>query len=93
MCNYCHKFIASKYIYLQNVPCTNKNCMGSLMGTSTFSRPPGTCRPKEEVILHAKDFFEQYFTSIKRYTFVFTLYAIIKKKEKKKDTKGVINNP
>ena len=41
--------------------------MGSIMGTSVFNRPPGSCRPKEEVIIHAKDFFEQYFTSIKRY--------------------------
>lgn len=47
-------------------PCNNKACLGSLMGTSVVGREPGTCRPKDEMMTHAKDFFDQYFSSIKR---------------------------
>ncbi|VDI59533.1 nitric-oxide synthase, brain [Mytilus galloprovincialis] len=51
---------------IENVPCAHNRCLGSLMGTSVPGRAQGTVRPKEEMLVHAKDFFDQYFTSIKR---------------------------
>ncbi|XP_062619237.1 nitric oxide synthase 1-like isoform X1 [Saccostrea cucullata] len=51
---------------LENVPCTSNRCMGSIMGFTTNKRAPGEPRPKEEVLLQARDFIEQYYTSIKR---------------------------
>lgn len=51
---------------LENVPCNSNRCLGSIMGYTTNKRAPGEPRPKEEVLVQAKDFIEQYYTSIKR---------------------------
>lgn len=51
-------------ILFQTTPCSKEACLGSVLlqhlekGTSV--------RSKEEVLLHAKDFLDQYFGSIKR---------------------------
>nr|KAI8753849.1 nitric oxide synthase [Biomphalaria glabrata] len=47
------------------VPCSSDRCMGSLMSQQAH-RPPGAPRTTEELLLHAKDFIEQYYTSIKK---------------------------
>ncbi|KAH9512565.1 hypothetical protein Btru_038802, partial [Bulinus truncatus] len=47
------------------VPCSSERCMGSLMSMQAH-RPPGAPRTSEELLLHAKDFIEQYYTSIKK---------------------------
>ncbi|GFT02044.1 nitric oxide synthase, salivary gland [Nephila pilipes] len=39
--------------------------MGSIM-SGPSKRPTGTPRPKDEILRHAKHFFDQYFSSIKR---------------------------
>ncbi|XP_066248100.1 nitric oxide synthase isoform X2 [Euwallacea similis] len=44
-------------------PCTNQVCLGSVMGQQGKMEPPRT--PKE-VLKQAKDFLDQYFTSIRR---------------------------
>ncbi|XP_041349355.1 nitric oxide synthase, brain-like [Gigantopelta aegis] len=50
---------------LEEVPCTPERCMGSQYAHTT-KRPPGVPRPKEELIVHAKDFIDQYYQSIKK---------------------------
>ncbi|KAL5016525.1 hypothetical protein ScPMuIL_006114 [Solemya velum] len=50
---------------IDTVPCTPDRCLGSVMAHMN-KRPPGVPRCKEEVLLHARDFIEQYYTSIKR---------------------------
>ncbi|XP_071508617.1 nitric oxide synthase, salivary gland-like [Diadema antillarum] len=44
-----------------NTQCSEKRCMGSIMFP-----PRDKARPKEELLLHAEDFINQYFTHIKR---------------------------
>ncbi|XP_071093891.1 nitric oxide synthase-like isoform X1 [Haliotis cracherodii] len=51
--------------HIEPVPCTPERCMGSIMAEAS-KRPPGVPRPREELLLHAKDFIDQYYTSIKR---------------------------
>ena len=36
------------------------------MDTKHIKRPPGEPRPRDEVVIQAKDFIEQYYSSIKR---------------------------
>ncbi|XP_011646208.1 nitric oxide synthase, salivary gland [Pogonomyrmex barbatus] len=43
--------------------CTNQVCLGSIMQLPLHGTEP---RTKEEILFHAKDFLEQYFTSIRR---------------------------
>ncbi|XP_070205997.1 nitric oxide synthase-like [Littorina saxatilis] len=45
------------------VVCSQERCMGSLMGTSVKTGPP---RKTEDLLVQAKDFIEQYFSSINR---------------------------
>ncbi|XP_045171466.2 nitric oxide synthase, brain-like [Mercenaria mercenaria] len=45
-------------------PCTAKFCMGSVMDVGLVGSEP---RPKQEVLIHAKDFINQYYQSIKRH--------------------------
>lgn len=42
--------------------CTNKVCAGSLMNQAGNARP----RTREEILNYAKNFLDQYYTSIKR---------------------------
>uniref|UniRef100_A0A8C3L9F3 Nitric oxide synthase n=1 Tax=Chrysolophus pictus TaxID=9089 RepID=A0A8C3L9F3_CHRPC len=46
--------------------CTEQICMGSVMTPSQHVRKSEDTRPKEEVLLLAKDFIDQYYSSIKR---------------------------
>lgn len=50
------------------IHCTNGRCTGSIVspygGEIPANRPYGVPRHKEEVKIHAKDFFEQYYSSI-----------------------------
>ncbi|XP_073258814.1 nitric oxide synthase 3-like [Porites lutea] len=50
------------------IHCTNGRCTGSIVfpygGEIPVNRPYGIPRHKEEVKIHAKDFFEQYYSSI-----------------------------
>ncbi|PKK22661.1 nitric oxide synthase 1 (neuronal) [Columba livia] len=46
--------------------CTEQICMGSVMTPSQHVRKPEDTRTKEEVLLLAKDFIDQYYSSIKR---------------------------
>ncbi|XP_064460172.1 nitric oxide synthase-like protein isoform X2 [Ornithodoros turicata] len=48
------------------LPCSNTICQGSLMG-GPIRRHCREPRPKEEVLQHAKEFLDQYYTSIKRF--------------------------
>ncbi|KAG8182789.1 hypothetical protein JTE90_018662 [Oedothorax gibbosus] len=47
------------------VQCSPTKCMGSIM-SAPLKRANGTARPKDEILKHAKHFFDQYFSSIKR---------------------------
>ncbi|XP_071945535.1 nitric oxide synthase-like protein [Antedon mediterranea] len=47
------------------VHCTEKQCWGSVMFPPA-KRPIGTLRPQSEVLSHATDFINQYYTHIKR---------------------------
>ena len=51
--------------FKQGAGCDATVCKGSLLATP-YKRPPGEPRPLEEVRSHAKDFIDQYYTSIKR---------------------------
>ncbi|KAL3869055.1 hypothetical protein ACJMK2_041782 [Sinanodonta woodiana] len=48
-----------------NTGCTPVRCVGSLMLTPS-NQPPGTSRSKGEFIDQAKDFIDQYYSSLKR---------------------------
>jgi len=50
----------------QATACTEQICMGSVMTPSQHVRKSEDTRTKEEVLLLAKDFIDQYYTSIKR---------------------------
>lgn len=50
----------------QSTACTEQICMGSVMTPSQHVRKPEDTRTKEEVLLLAKDFIDQYYSSIKR---------------------------
>ncbi|KAK3084578.1 hypothetical protein FSP39_015724 [Pinctada imbricata] len=52
----------------ESVGCGETRCIGSLM-FAKHNKISGEPRPKEDVIVQAKDFIEQYYTSIKRYVF------------------------
>ncbi|KYQ52059.1 Nitric oxide synthase, salivary gland [Trachymyrmex zeteki] len=47
----------------EKILCTGQVCLGSIMQLPTHGTEP---RTKEEILLHANDFLEQYFTSIRR---------------------------
>ncbi|XP_012063514.1 PREDICTED: nitric oxide synthase-like [Atta cephalotes] len=47
----------------EKILCTGQVCLGSIMQLPTHDTEP---RTKEEILLHATDFLEQYFTSIRR---------------------------
>ncbi|XP_060064662.1 nitric oxide synthase 1-like [Ylistrum balloti] len=49
----------------QVVPCTNSKCLGSIMNHPP-SRPVGEPRPQEELLTQAREFIDEYYTSIKR---------------------------
>uniref|UniRef100_A0A8C4TUR3 Nitric oxide synthase n=1 Tax=Falco tinnunculus TaxID=100819 RepID=A0A8C4TUR3_FALTI len=51
---------------LQATACTEQICMGSVMTPSQHVRKSEDTRTKEEVLLLAKDFIDQYYSSIKR---------------------------
>lgn len=48
------------------LPCTSTICQGSLM-CGPLRRNGKEPRPKEEVLLHAREFLDQFYTSIKRF--------------------------
>lgn len=50
----------------QATACTEQICMGSVMTPSPHIRKSEDTRTKEEVLLLAKDFIDQYYSSIKR---------------------------
>lgn len=50
----------------QATACTEQICMGSVMTPSQHVRKSEDTRTKEEVLLLAKDFIDQYYSSIKR---------------------------
>lgn len=50
----------------QTTACTEQICMGSVMTPSQHVRKSEETRTKEEVLLLAKDFIDQYYSSIKR---------------------------
>lgn len=45
--------------------CQHGMCLGSVMAQTAMTSEPAR-RTKEEVLIHAKDFFDQYYSSIKR---------------------------
>ncbi|XP_011860822.1 PREDICTED: nitric oxide synthase, salivary gland [Vollenhovia emeryi] len=47
----------------EKILCSSQVCLGSVMQLPTHGTEP---RTKEEILLHATDFLEQYFTSIRR---------------------------
>ncbi|CAL1272101.1 unnamed protein product [Larinioides sclopetarius] len=49
----------------ETVQCSPTRCLGSVM-SGPSKRSSGTPRPKDEILRHAKHFFDQYFSSIKR---------------------------
>ncbi|XP_022255675.1 nitric oxide synthase, salivary gland-like, partial [Limulus polyphemus] len=50
----------------ESMPCSTSACMGSLTATPSI-REPGSPRSKEDILKHAKQFFDQYYRSIKRF--------------------------
>ncbi|XP_052798530.1 nitric oxide synthase-like protein [Mya arenaria] len=48
---------------IEPMPCNANFCMGSVMDVGLVTGEP---RPKEEVLVHARDFINQYYQSIKR---------------------------
>ncbi|XP_075034624.1 nitric oxide synthase 1 isoform X2 [Mixophyes fleayi] len=48
-------------------PCTEQLCMGSVMTPSQIVRKPEDIRPKGQLLPLAKEFIDQYYTSIKRF--------------------------
>ncbi|GLV41924.1 Nitric oxide synthase [Carabus blaptoides fortunei] len=48
---------------MHSTPCSDQSCLGSVMFPSRHSGEP---RDPQEVLRHAKDFLDQYFTSIRR---------------------------
>ncbi|KAG5898096.1 hypothetical protein JTB14_027453 [Gonioctena quinquepunctata] len=46
----------------EQTPCSNQVCLGSMM-TLPFR---SAARPDQDILKHAKDFLDQYFTSIRR---------------------------
>ena len=54
---------------LQLIPsgCSGMSCAGSIMMCPPPVKSRDQHRPKEEVLSQAKDFIDQYYTSIKRY--------------------------
>lgn len=58
-----NKFFIFFFKYIQKTQCSSQVCLGSIM-TLPFHGPEP--RKKEELLIHAKDFLEQYFTSIRR---------------------------
>ncbi|KAK0160391.1 hypothetical protein PV328_007803 [Microctonus aethiopoides] len=51
------------FISFQKTQCSRQVCLGSIMSLPFHGTEP---RKKEEILIHAKDFLEQYFTSIRR---------------------------
>ncbi|XP_075754273.1 nitric oxide synthase 1 isoform X1 [Pelodiscus sinensis] len=47
--------------------CTEQICMGSIMTPTQHIRKPEDTRTKEQLLSLAKDFFDQYYSSIKRF--------------------------
>jgi nitric-oxide synthase len=52
------------FLFPQPTQCSQQACLGSVVSLQT--RNTTGPRSKEEVLRHAKDFLEQYFTSIRR---------------------------
>jgi nitric-oxide synthase len=52
------------FLFSQPTQCSQQACLGSVV--SLQNRSTGGPRSKEEVLRHAKDFLDQYFTSIRR---------------------------
>ncbi|XP_034942004.1 nitric oxide synthase, salivary gland [Chelonus insularis] len=48
---------------IEKTLCSNQVCLGSIMSLPFHGTEP---RKKEDILVHAKDFLEQYFTSIRR---------------------------
>ncbi|CAL1546257.1 unnamed protein product, partial [Lymnaea stagnalis] len=48
------------------VACSSETCMGSLMSQQAHRPSGSTLRTKEEILDHASDFFDQYYTSMKK---------------------------
>uniref|UniRef100_A0A8B9VNJ5 Nitric oxide synthase n=1 Tax=Anas zonorhyncha TaxID=75864 RepID=A0A8B9VNJ5_9AVES len=57
---------ACLFLSHQTTACTEQICMGSVMTPSQHVRKSEDTRTKEEVLLLAKDFIDQYYSSIKR---------------------------
>ncbi|KAL4224321.1 Nitric oxide synthase [Mactra antiquata] len=49
---------------IEPVPCTSKFCMGSVMDVGLVNSEP---RTKQDILIYAKDFINQYYQSIKRH--------------------------
>ncbi|XP_072754682.1 nitric oxide synthase, salivary gland-like [Anoplolepis gracilipes] len=49
--------------YLEKTICTKQECLSSIMQLPLHGNEP---RTKEEILIHAKDFLEQYYASIRR---------------------------
>ncbi|XP_047348938.1 nitric oxide synthase, salivary gland isoform X3 [Vespa velutina] len=49
--------------YAERTLCSDQVCLGSIMALPNHGTEP---RPKEEILVHAKNFLEQYFASIRR---------------------------
>ncbi|KAG9487805.1 hypothetical protein GDO78_007540 [Eleutherodactylus coqui] len=47
--------------------CTQQMCMGAVMTPPQYVRKPEDIRPKEQLLPLAKEFIDQYYTSIKRF--------------------------
>lgn len=54
------------YFFLQQPLCSNGMCLGSVMSQSNMFGA-GSARTRDEVTAMAKDFIQQYYTSIKRW--------------------------
>nr|QCX35686.1 Nitric Oxide Synthase 1 [Nautilus pompilius] len=49
----------------ENLPCSASSCLGSIL-SARLRKPRSGPQPKEEVLVQAKDFVDQYYASIKR---------------------------
>ena len=58
------------------MPCTSDCCHGSILFPPAEKRH-GHVRSKEELLIHSKNFIDQYFASIKRFVLVLIVMDIV----------------
>lgn len=61
----------------QPLACNRSVCMGSVMFGANFQVAQNEIRKADVIVEHAKNFLDQYFTSIRRYVYVHRYYYFV----------------